>query len=232
MTPIATGSTWRSAWPPPSSSTPSAPTSAPGINLPYIKLAVMRSDTFPALVTEVLQRLSNHLWYLNVEGDRYYFSRMPNLNRMILDKKELYNQTFEPRLREVIEKELGARFDTYLWPTSGDGIPDNRRPKLIVLHPEMRWADAAAWIERKGEGYREFQNTLVFALADTGAYVKLKEDVKTVLALEEIESEIASGVSPLPGERRSEVQQRKLRHHARLFLQRPADVPPTSYIQP
>jgi hypothetical protein len=188
----------------------SADKSAPGINLPYIKLAVMRSDTFPSLVTEVLQRLSNTLWYLNVEGDRYYFSRIPNLNRMILDKKELYNQTFEPRLREVIEKELGVRFDTYLWPTSGDGIPDNRRPKLVVLHPEARWADAAAWIERKGEGYREFQNTLVFALADTGAYVKLKEDVKTVLALEEIEGEITSGVSPLPAERRREVQQRKL----------------------
>ncbi len=188
----------------------SADKTAPGINLPYIKLAVMRGDTFPALVTEVLQRLSNNLWYLNVEGDRHYFSRIPNLNRMILDKKELYNQAFEERLREVIEKELGARFDTYLWPTSGDGIPDNRRPKLIVLHPEARWADAAGWIERKGEGYREFQNTLVFALADTGAYVKLKEDVKTVLALEEIESEIASGVSPLPTERRREVQQRKL----------------------
>ncbi|MGC9396728.1 MAG: hypothetical protein ACP5J4_17930, partial [Anaerolineae bacterium] len=46
--------------------------------------------------------------------------------------------------------------------------------------------------------------------ADTGAYVKLKEDVKTVLALEEIEGEIKSGASPLPTERLSEVQQRKL----------------------
>ena len=188
----------------------SADKTAPGINLPYIKLAVMRSDTFPALVTEVLQRLSNTLWYLNAEGDRYYLSRIPNLNRMILDKKELYNQAFEPRLREVIEPELGSRFDTYLWQENGDGIPDNRRPKLIVLHPETRWSDVAGWIERKGEGYREFQNTLIFALADTGAYVKLKEDVKTVLALEEIEGEIASGTSPLPDERRSEVQQRKL----------------------
>ena len=188
----------------------SADKTAPGINLPYIKLAVMRSDTFPALVTEVLQRLSNTLWYLNAEGDRHYFSRIPNLNRMILDKKELYNQSFEPRLREVVEQELGSHLDTYLWPEKGDGIPDNRRPKLIVLHPEARWVDVASWIERKGEGYREYQNTLIFALADTGAYVKLKEDVKTVLALEEIVEEITSGASPLPTERRSEVQQRKL----------------------
>ena len=61
-----------------------------GINLPYIKLAVLHSDTMPALVTEVLGKLSNILWYLNSRGDAYYFSRIPNLNRMILDKKELY----------------------------------------------------------------------------------------------------------------------------------------------
>ncbi len=188
----------------------SADKTAPGINLPYIKLAVMRSDTFPALVTEVLQRLSNTLWYLNVEGDRHYFSRIPNLNRMILDKKELYNQAFETRLYEVIEQELGSRFDTYLWPENGHGIPDNRRPKLVVLHPEARWQDVAGWIAHKGEGYREFQNTLIFALADTSAYVKLKENIKTVLALEEIEGEITGGISPLPAERRREVQQRKL----------------------
>jgi len=188
----------------------SADKTAPGINLPYIKLAVMRSDTFPALVTEVLQRLSNTLWYLNAEGDRHYFSRIPNLNRMILDKKELYNQAFEERLRMVIEQELGSRFDTYLWPENGDGIPDNRRPKLVILHPVAHWTDAAGWITHKGESFREYQNTLIFALTDTGAYVKLKEDVKTVLALEEIEGEIQSGASPLPTERLSEVQQRKL----------------------
>ena len=129
---------------------------------------------------------------------------------MILDKKELYNQAFETRLYEVVKQELGSRFDTYLWPESGDGIPDNRRLKLVILHPVARWADAAGWITRKGESFREYQNTLIFALADTGAYVKLKEDVKTVLALEEIESEITSGASPLPAERLSEVQQRKL----------------------
>ena len=187
----------------------SADEAARGISLPYVKLAVMRSDTFPALVTEVLQRLSNTLWYLNTEGDRYYFSRIPNLNRMLLDKKELFNQRYAGRMRAIIEQELGSKFTAYLWPETLDGVPDNRRLKLIVLHPEADEGRIPGWIERKGTTFRQYQNTLIFALPDTGAFAKLKEDVKTVLALEEIEEEIQAGTSPLPEEKQTEVQRRK-----------------------
>ncbi len=187
----------------------SADETARGATLPYVKLAVMRSDTIPALVTEVLQRLTHTLWYLNTEGERAYFSRIPNLNRMILDKKELYNQRYEERMRALIEQELGSRMSTYLWPASGDGIPDNRTLKLVVLHPEQPEGVIETWSARKGTTFREYRNTLIFALADTGAFAKLKEDVKTVLALEEIEDEIRRGTSPLPEERRGEVQRRK-----------------------
>ena len=54
------------------------------------KLAVLRSDTIRALATDVLSQLSNNLCYLNNQVDSYFFSRIPNLNRMILDKKELF----------------------------------------------------------------------------------------------------------------------------------------------
>ncbi len=187
---------------------------ARGATLPYFKLAVMRSDTIPAMVTEVLQRLTNTLWYLNSEGERSYFSRIPNLNRMILDKKELHNRTYQARMRAIIERELGSKMQTYLWPEANggrngvSGIPDNRAIKLVVLHPEQDEGRIATWLERKGTTFREYKNTLIFALADMGAFAKLKEDVKTVLALEEIEDEIKRGVSPLPEERRSEVQRR------------------------
>ncbi len=169
----------------------------------------MRSDTIPALVTEVLQRLANSLWYLSTEGERTYFSRIPNLNRMILDKKELYNQRFEERMRTIVEGELGSRLNTYLWPTSGDGIPDNRALKLVVLHPEQAESVIEGWLARKGTTFREYRNTLIFALSDSGAFARLKDDVKTVLALEEIEDEIKKGASPLPEDRRPEVQRRR-----------------------
>jgi hypothetical protein len=186
----------------------SADDSEKGVSLPYIKLAVLRADTIPPLVTDVLQKLSNLLWYLNSRADAYYFSRIPNLNRMIMDKKELFNETYEAELRSTINKEVGSKFRAYLWPENGDGLPDNRELKLVILHPEDSGARIPEWIERRGESFREYKNTLFFALADTGAFAKLREDVKTYLALQEIEGEIKSGDSPLPGEKRGEVQRR------------------------
>ena len=126
----------------------SADDSEKGINLPYIKLAVLRPDTIPALVTEVLQKQANLLWYLNSRGDNYYFSKIPNLNRMILDKKELYNDSYEEELRRVVEAETGSKFRAYVWPETADNIPDNRDLKLLILRPEDRGEQIAAWMER------------------------------------------------------------------------------------
>ena len=176
----------------------SADDSEKGINLPYIKLAVMRSETYPAMVTEILQKEANLLWYLNSRGDSYYFSKIPNLNRMILDKKELYNEAFEETLRKVIEDEAGSNFRTYIWPTSSEGIPDNRELKLLILHPHDQGQHIQDWIERKGQSFREYKNTLFFALADPAAYGRLREDIKTHLALSEIKREVESDLkSPL-----------------------------------
>ncbi|MBN1262538.1 MAG: ATP-binding protein [Anaerolineae bacterium] len=186
----------------------SADDSEKGVSLPYIKLATLRSDTIPALVTDVLQRLSNELWYLNSRADAFYFSRIPNLNRMILDKKELFNESYEPTMREIIEKEIGKQFTSYLWPESGEGIPDNRNLKLVILHPDDAGTQIPEWIERRGEGFREYKNTLFFALADTAAFVKLREDVKSYLALKEIEDGIKSGDTPQLETKRDEIQRR------------------------
>jgi len=186
----------------------SADDSEKGVGLPYIKLAALRSDTMPAMVTEVLQRLGNALWYLNSRADVHYFSRLPNLNRMILDKKELFNEAYEERLREIVHGEVGSKFTSYLWPEDGDDIPDNRSLKLAILHPEDSGAEIPAWIERRGETFRVYKNTLFFALPDTAAFAKLKEDIKTYMALEEIKGEIDSGENPALAVKLAEIQRR------------------------
>ncbi len=194
----------------------SADDSEKGIGLPYVKLATLRSDTMPSMVTEVLQRLSNALWYLNSRADAYYFSKIPNLNRMILDKKELFNEAYEERLREIVRGEVGSKFTAYLWPENGDGLPDNRSLKLVILHPEDAGTEVPAWIERRGETFRVYKNTLFFALPDTAAFAKLKEAVKTTMALEEIKGEIESGENPALEVKRPEIQ-RRLHNIARDF---------------
>ncbi len=180
-----------------------------GITLPYIKLGTMRAETMPALITEVLQRLNNTLWYLNSRGDAYFFSHIPNLNRMILDKKELFNESYRETMREIIARELGRNFRNYLWPERGEEIPDDRELKLIVLQPEDDERVVPGWLERKGESFRQYQNTLFFALPDAAAFGRFREHVKTYLALKEIESEVdATPNSPLVA-RKGEIRDRK-----------------------
>lgn len=186
----------------------SADDSEKGASLAYLKLAVLRSDTIPALVTDVLQKLTTELWYLNNRVDVFYFSRIPNLNRMILDKKELYNQTYEAELKAIIRKEMGTKFTPYLWEESSDAIGDNRSLKLIILRPEDNGSQIPAWIERKGSAFREYQNTLFFALADTAAFAKMREDVKTYLALQEIEETVKAGDMPQLETKKDEIQRR------------------------
>lgn len=161
-----------------------------GASVAYVKLAVLRSNEYPALVSDVLQRLAHVLWYLNSRGEVYYFSRIPNLNRMILDKKELYNETYEEEMKRIINAELGTRFRRYLWERNSDAIADNRELKLVVLHPLESDAVIGEWLERKGNSFREYKNTLFFSVADSAAFSQLREDVKTLLALQEIDKQI------------------------------------------
>jgi hypothetical protein len=127
---------------------------------------------------------------------------------MILDKKELFNETYETELREIVKGEIGPKFTAYLWPESGEGIPDNRELKLVILHPNDSGAHIPDWIERRGASFREYQNTLFFVLADTAAFAKMREDVKTLLALREIKSGLDAGETPQLETKRDEIQRR------------------------
>ena len=80
-----------------------------------------------------------------------------------------------------VEAELGRKLAAYLWPDNGDTLPDNRALKLVILHPESAGADIPTWIERKGETFRVYKNTLVFALADTAAFARLRDKIKIMI---------------------------------------------------
>jgi len=182
-----------------------------GATLPEIKLAVLRPDDHPALVTEVLHKQSAELWYLNQRGERHYFSSVPNLNRMVLDKKELVPEAqVREEIKRRVQQQLGSKLRGYLWPASSEALPDNRDLKLAVLDPTdaPSLSDLAHWVTRRGEGLRVYRNTLVFALPDGGRFAKLENDVRELLALQEIAEEIGEDERPGMGERRAEVKRR------------------------
>jgi len=182
-----------------------------GATLENIKFTVMHTDTITPMITEVLQRLSKSLWYINERGEMYRFSKIPNLNRMILDKKELYNETYIDEMIKILQKEIGNAFQTFLWPKKSEDIPDNKEIKLVILRPEEKEDTPQKWLEKKGNTFRTYKNTLIFALADSAGYGAFKEEIKTYLALKEIEHEIKTDKESGLTEKTEEVTERMKR---------------------
>jgi len=184
-----------------------------GIKLPYIKLDVVRPDTTVALVTDVLQKMGQELWYLNTRGEQeYYFSNVPNLNRMVLDKKgQIQPGAVRTELKRRIQNELGTKLKTYLWPSEGNELPDNQALKLAVLDPDENYTEnqLRRWVERTGSSYRAYKNTIFFAKPDTDRYARLRDTIKQYLALSEILDGIDRGEHAALEEKKSEVKRRR-----------------------
>jgi len=165
-----------------------------GIGLPHIKLTTLRPDIRPAMVTEVKEKLRNNLWYLNEKDGSYYFSEIPNLNRMVRDKRELYDEDeIIDKLYEIVKEEVGNKFRSYIWPKKSKDIPDNKELKLIILHPGYDENDIDDWTKKKGDGFRTYKNTLIFAVPDAQNYGDFKENIREYLALKEIKEDVEIG---------------------------------------
>jgi len=190
----------------------SADKSDRGIPVSYVKLDVARPDTTMPLVSDVLMEQSKELWYLNSKGEEYYFSDVPNLNRMVITKKDQVQDTaVRKELKTRIQNELGSKLKTYLWPSSGDELPDNQELKLAVLDPRERYDERALrqWVDRKGQSYRAYKNTIIFAVPDGDRHVRLLDTIKQYLALQDILSGIESGKYPGLEEKKGEVKRRR-----------------------
>jgi hypothetical protein len=97
------------------------------------------------------------------EGNRYFFSNQPNLNRVRLVKMENIQA---PELREE-EKTLlravikGGKLKTFLWEENPATIPDASDLKLVILETEDREL-MREMVDKKGQGPRVNKNTLFF----------------------------------------------------------------------
>lgn len=65
--------------------------------------------------SEAIERARELILQQCGRSPRVLDSRIPNLNRMILDKKELFSTSYRPRMKQIIEKELGKDCVPYLW---------------------------------------------------------------------------------------------------------------------
>jgi hypothetical protein len=106
----------------------------PGVGLPRLRLAFLRPGIPPAIVGDAVGRLEDELWFLHKEEGRYYFSRQPNLNRVLLDKQEaVAEEAVSEEIQRGVQAAAGKALSVYHGPEASRDIPDNRALKLVLL---------------------------------------------------------------------------------------------------
>ena len=169
-----------------------------GVGIQRLRLAILQPGLPPAIVSDALRRLEEELWYLHVEGGVYEFSNQPNLNRVIVEKEESVKpEQITEEMRTRLEKLAGTEMRVTLWPRDSQDVPDSKELKLAILSPDYtrQARETAAFardlLEKCGQTFRAYRNTLLLLVADSGELAGLREQIRRFLAYRAIEDDKA-----------------------------------------
>jgi uncharacterized protein DUF499 len=172
---------------------------------PEIRLAVADPTIDIGNIETVLETLASSCYFLSAGHKRYRFSLTPNLNKLLSDKRATIKPAdIRDRVREEVQKVFakGPGVDRVYFPERSNQITDRPVLTLVVLSPEQSFEEKArtlTFIEtmtrESGTSARTFKSAIIWAVPDSAS--GLNEDARKLLAWEEIDSEVASGIVKL-----------------------------------
>jgi hypothetical protein len=170
-----------------------------GIEDRRVKLGCVQPGESVATFGDALRRLTDQATYLYIDGNRYWISTQPNVNRtaderanQFLNDRYLVWEEITKRLKS--DKSRGEFHAVHVAPESTADIPDDPGlgVRLVVLdpqHPHIRTSDdslARQWVDdalnHKGSSPRYHKNTLLFLAPDKGKIENLERNVAKYLA--------------------------------------------------
>ncbi|MFM7447367.1 MAG: Swt1 family HEPN domain-containing protein, partial [Leptolyngbyaceae cyanobacterium] len=171
-----------------------------------VKLGCVQPGESVATFGDALRRLTDQATYLYVDGNRYWVSTQPNVNRTAQERAEQLLSDRYPIWEEIIkrlksDKNRGEFSAVHVAPDSTADIPDDPTlgVRLVVLDPQHPHSkgieDSAArqWVENalnhKGSGPRYYKNTLLFLAPDKAKIENLERNTAQYLAWKAIVDE-------------------------------------------
>ena len=174
---------------------------ARGIGYKHVTLGVAYPGISTSVVKDALKHLSDKLFYLNVDSERYWFDVTPNLRREMEERKQRfdYHEGVLPEIKKRMEKLLkkGSFGGIHVFTPASD-VPDDFDIRLCVLPPhkphsrssEVAVNAASEILKFRGTGPRLHQNRLVFLAPDYDTVPRLKDNVRTYLAWKSIVDDV------------------------------------------
>ena len=146
-----------------------------------------------AIFGEALQEIASRSAHLYRDGDSYWYSPQPTLNKLATDRaRDVSDERADRRIVELLREEQRTRAGfprVHTAPDNPTDIEDRRATALIVLPPsaphdasagpKSKGALAASeTIERRGSGQRRYRNALIFVVADASNIGAARENAR------------------------------------------------------
>jgi len=158
-----------------------------GATVPEIKRSAAPLDIVSAVIDSVFDQLEQELFFIQKFNDKYFFSNMPNINKILLTYMEnIKDADVEAYELELLkQKSKSQYFKVYIWEEKSNNVADDDNLKLVIIKNENRELIKEI-IKKKGASLRTKSNT-VFVLypsdLDKGNFI---HQIKRKLAYENI----------------------------------------------
>ena len=186
-------------------SAPTQDAAKKGLEDRQIKLGCVQPGEVSGTFGDALRKLADQATYLYADGNRYWYSTQPSVNRLADERAERYEpeDVFE-HIRQRLQGEAKSRGDfakVHPCPVNFSEVVDEPEAKLVILGPDYPHSakspdsparQAAAQILDRGGAGRNCGNMLVFLAADKARLAELDQAVRLYLAWESINKQAES----------------------------------------
>ena len=170
-----------------------------GATIPEIRLSVGEPGVEIGNIETALENLISACYYLNTDGNRYWFSIRPTLNKLLADRRAtISDEKIKERIEEEIKKVFskGPEIERIFFPEQSNQIPDRATLTLVISSIDHSWdegvrSDTLKFIDSLTQNYgtsaRIFKSALIWVIPER--VKSMKDDARTLLAWEVIEEE-------------------------------------------
>lgn len=170
--------------------------------LPEVRLAVADPDLDIGNIETVLETLTETCYFLSVEKNKYRFSLLPNLNKILADRRaSIQPQKIEERVRAEVQNIFSAKssnipdLERIYFPEKSNQVADRAALTFVVLSPDQSLQEDKKTLQtvdqmtrEYGTSARTFKSALIWCVPDNPA--SLYDETRKLLAWEDIDDEL------------------------------------------
>ena len=176
-----------------------------GMSGTEIRLACAQPDDQIGIFGEALELVALRSAHLYRDGDSYWFSPLPTLNKLVSDRaRDISDNQADQRIIGMLREDQRSRGKfprVHVSPDNPTDIEDQRAVALVILPPSKTHersagstspaaSEAADVLQRRGTGQRSYRNALVFVAADASTIATARDNARRELAWHSILSDV------------------------------------------